>query len=54
MVGTQAHLDYQTPHEFVEDLTKELTTEARISSSYWWEIHRQVTLLIQVVLQRVF
>lgn len=34
-IRPHSSLNYQTPHEFVGNLTNELTTEARISSPYW-------------------
>ncbi|TEA70045.1 transposase, partial [Allopusillimonas soli] len=34
-IRPHSSLNYQTPHEFVGNLTNELTTEARISSSQW-------------------
>lgn len=43
-IRSHSSLNYQTPHEFVANLTNELTTGARISSSYRWEIPGQVTL----------
>ena len=34
-IRPHSSLNYQTPHEFVGNLTNELTSEARISSPYW-------------------